>query len=114
MFELSDRADLSIPKRLGRSQSLVSKSCEYPNLLGVKLKSPQIEPTRMTRLSDRHVVAIAVGALLVVLGVLEYLSMEPGVIAGNLQNADVMSAILGIQLFSGFLLMAYGTITHSP
>lgn len=60
----------------------------------------------MTRLSGRHV-AVAIGAVVIVLGILEVLSMKPAVMAGNLQNADVMSAVLGIQFFGGLVAIVY-------
>lgn len=39
-----------------------------------------------------------------------FLSMEPNVLAGNLQNADIMSAALGVQFFAALALVAYGVV----
>ncbi|MGA2664140.1 MAG: hypothetical protein ABSF83_04275 [Nitrososphaerales archaeon] len=58
----------------------------------------------------RRIVPVAIGAILVLLGVLEFLSMKPSVLNDTLRNADAMGVGLGVQLFAGLALIAYGTV----
>ncbi len=44
------------------------------------------------------------------LGLVGFFTMEPGAIAGALNNGAAMSSALGIQFFVGLLLIVYGVV----
>lgn len=58
----------------------------------------------------RRAVPVVVGSALVLLGLVEFLSMGPGILAGTLRNADMMMVGLGLQFFAGLALVVYGVL----
>jgi len=57
-----------------------------------------------------RVASVVVGSALVLLGVVGYLLMQGEVINDTLHNGPMMSTGLGIELFIGLFLIAYGTL----
>ena len=57
-----------------------------------------------------RVASVVVGSALVLLGVAGYLFMQPGVINDTLNHGATMSSGLGIELFIGLFLIAYGAL----
>jgi hypothetical protein len=57
-----------------------------------------------------RVIAGAIGALIVAIGVVGLVQMNPDVLAGTLQNTAMMATGLGIQFFAGLLLITYAIV----
>ena len=58
----------------------------------------------------RQAVPVMIGTALILIGLAGFLSMDSGVLAGSLRNADMMSVGLGVQFFAGLALIAYGVL----
>lgn len=58
----------------------------------------------------RTILPVALGGLLVIVGLAGYLSMRPQVISGSLNNGPMMGTALGLWFFVGLALMAYGML----
>ncbi|MDA4123605.1 MAG: hypothetical protein OK456_10540 [Thaumarchaeota archaeon] len=71
----------------------------------------KISPGKASQISiTRRAVPVVVGASLILFGLMEFLSMGPGVLAGTLRNGDMMTVGLGLQFFAGIALVVYGVL----
>lgn len=57
-----------------------------------------------------RVLAAAIGAVLLVVGIIGVIQMNPDVLAGTLANTAMMATGLGIQFFAGLLLISYAVV----
>lgn len=57
-----------------------------------------------------RVVAAAIGTVIMAVGLLGLVQMNPGVLAGTLQNTAMMASGLGIQFLVGLLLITYAVV----